>query len=116
MQSDNNDSPDEKSDAQKLFEIGHLEKIISWGLRSCIHAHGPITREWIGSAAKRVAQNIRGQLIQYAGQTSQDIALAKYKQELAEDNRRIHEINTSLRKQRDDLLEKLRKGETLGPS
>lgn len=31
-----------------------LEKQIAGALRSTIDAHGPITREWIGSATKRI--------------------------------------------------------------
>lgn len=30
------------------------------GLQDAIYAHGPITREWIGSAAKRVYGRLRG--------------------------------------------------------
>ena len=29
-------------------------RVISGALKSCIDAHGPITKEWLGSAAKRV--------------------------------------------------------------
>lgn len=30
------------------------ERLIVGALRDCIHAHGPITEAWLGSAAKRV--------------------------------------------------------------
>jgi hypothetical protein len=36
-----------------------LERAVAGGLRSAIHAHGPITPEWIGSAVKRVIGNLR---------------------------------------------------------
>ena len=29
-------------------------RVISGALKSCIDAHGPISKEWVGSAAKRV--------------------------------------------------------------
>ena len=35
------------------------DKMIAGALRECITAHGDITKEWIGSAAKRVRQKIR---------------------------------------------------------
>ncbi len=37
-----------------------LERIIAGALRAAIKDHGPITLEWIGSAAKRVAGQLRG--------------------------------------------------------
>ncbi len=101
------------SEPEELFEIGHLERVVSGGLISCIKAHGPVTRNFVGSAAKRIAQNLRGQLKQFAGAGTNDLALAKYKQDLADENQRIVAQNISLKKQRDDLLEKLRKGETI---
>jgi hypothetical protein len=33
---------------------------IVWGLQDAIHAHGPITRESVSSAAKRVYGRLRG--------------------------------------------------------
>jgi hypothetical protein len=35
-----------------------LERAVIGALRSAIHHHGPITMEWIGSAAKRVVGNL----------------------------------------------------------
>lgn len=35
-----------------------LERAIVGALMDTINAHGPITRQWIGSAAKRVAGNL----------------------------------------------------------
>ena len=35
-----------------------LHKIIVNALTDCINAHGPITPEWKGSAAKRILNNI----------------------------------------------------------
>lgn len=31
-----------------------LERMLAGAMKSCIDAHGPITREWTGSAAKRM--------------------------------------------------------------
>jgi hypothetical protein len=36
-----------------------LLRVVIGALRSCIHDHGPITPEWIGSAAKRVVGNLK---------------------------------------------------------
>lgn len=39
-------------------EMVTLERAIVGALTDTINAHGPITRQWIGSAAKRVAGNL----------------------------------------------------------
>jgi hypothetical protein len=36
-----------------------IERAITGALRDTINAHGPITAEWIGSAVKRIAGNLR---------------------------------------------------------
>ena len=36
---------------------GQLEHEVAGALRSCIDAHGPITKQWIGSAAKRIVKS-----------------------------------------------------------
>lgn len=36
-----------------------VERMISGSLRSCIHSHGPITHEWIGSATKRIYSQLK---------------------------------------------------------
>ena len=38
----------------KVFEM--TQNKITGALRQCINDHGPITKEWIGSAAKRIYQ------------------------------------------------------------
>jgi transcriptional regulator with XRE-family HTH domain len=40
-------------------DLESLERVVIGALRSAIHDHGPITPEWIGSAAKRIL----GQLV-----------------------------------------------------
>lgn len=42
----------------KAIPEAHLTRIISGQLRSCIDAHGPITLETIGSAAKRITNTL----------------------------------------------------------
>jgi len=37
-----------------------LLRIVNGAMRSCIEAHGDITKEWIGSASKRIDTMIRG--------------------------------------------------------
>lgn len=36
-----------------------LEKLAIGGLKHAINTHGPVTREWIGSAAKRIVHQIK---------------------------------------------------------
>lgn len=46
----------------KAIPEAHLNRIIAGQLRSCIKAHGPITLEFIGSAAKRIANDLLGMI------------------------------------------------------
>lgn len=49
--------PPSEQDYMTLTIIDHdttLEKRITGALKSCIAAHGPITKDWVGSAAKRL--------------------------------------------------------------
>jgi len=48
---------------EDLFKQGPLEGILSGALRDTIIAHGPVTRQTIGSFAKRAAARFRGQLV-----------------------------------------------------
>jgi hypothetical protein len=41
----------------------HLTKLIAGQLRACIDAHGPITKEVVGSAAKRIAHSLLGEFM-----------------------------------------------------
>lgn len=47
-----------------LFEEGRLERLVSGALTASINAHGPVRLADLGSAAKRVAGQIRGELTQ----------------------------------------------------
>ena len=42
----------------KNIPESHLTKLIAGNLKSTIHAHGPIHPKDIGSAAKRIANNL----------------------------------------------------------
>lgn len=42
-----------------LNERGKFEKRITDALRQTIAVHGPITKEWIGSASKRIIATIK---------------------------------------------------------
>jgi hypothetical protein len=53
-------SPEER--LHELFDSGRWEKIFSGVLQSSIDSHGPITKENKGSAAKRVATQVRALL------------------------------------------------------
>ncbi len=44
----------------KSIPESHLNRIIAGQLRACIKTHGPITLEFIGSAAKRIANQLLG--------------------------------------------------------
>ena len=45
----------ERRNKPRVFTM--TQKIITGALRDCIRNHGPITKEWIGSAAKRIYIN-----------------------------------------------------------
>lgn len=38
----------------KDLDRKQLERLLAGAMKSCIDAHGPITRDWTGSAAKRM--------------------------------------------------------------
>lgn len=42
-----------------LVDRPQLERLLAAGIKSCIHDHGPITKELIGSATKRIIFAIR---------------------------------------------------------
>lgn len=45
-----------------IFDEGVLNKIVSVAIRDSIKAHGPITPNTVGSAAKRIAGSLQGEL------------------------------------------------------
>jgi hypothetical protein len=47
----------------KMFEIGPLERLVSGCVRNAINAHGPITKELIGSATDRIVGQLRAQML-----------------------------------------------------
>lgn len=42
------------------YTVNQIDKIVIGALRDCIYQHGPITHEWIASAAKRITTQLRG--------------------------------------------------------
>lgn len=44
-----------------MEDRARIERLVAGALRSCIEAHGPITPEWIGSAAKRVISQLKAE-------------------------------------------------------
>lgn len=55
-------SPDCGGPNHPAYDRAALERKIAGALRNTIHAHGPITPEHIGSAAKRVYKAVVGHL------------------------------------------------------
>lgn len=53
-------SPTHSFPEQFIFDRPNNERRIAGALCSAIDAHGPIGKEWIGSAAKRVESTLRG--------------------------------------------------------
>jgi len=96
------------NDPEELFQHGPLERIVSTALRNTIIAHGNITRTEIGSVAKRVATAVRGYLQNFNANTLQAHLLEREKQRLREERVHCQTTIQRLRKQRDDLLEKLK--------
>lgn len=96
-----------------LFQSGPLERTVSKAIRDAIHAHGPITHQNNGSAAKRVSQAVRGFLQNFNATALQAELLEREKQRIQEEAAHYGETNNSLREQRDNLLEKLRNGEQI---
>ena len=78
--------------------LDDIDIIIAGAIRTAIHAHGPITKEWIGSATKRIAQQLRGSLIAKARDLQKaafDAAVDKIKKEngdLRNRNQRLENV------------------------
>lgn len=98
---------------ERLFKSGPLEKTVSGALRTAIETYGPITHETNGSASKRVSAAVRGFLQNFNATALQKELLEQEKKRLKAEIKKPKETNASLRKQRDNLLEKLRNGEPL---
>ena len=92
----------------EFFREGQIERVISGGLLDSITTHGPITKNLVNSAAKRMANQLRAFIVQYGEQKlidkAQQITTQKQEQYMNELKERI----VSLQKQRDDLLLKLK--------
>ena len=52
---------------KKYIDIDMLQKQICGALRETIEQHGPINKQWISSAAKRIAKQIAGRLEDMGG-------------------------------------------------
>ena len=103
----------EEDAIDELFGQGPMERVVSGALRQCIHSHGPITGRWNGSATKRVANALKGYFLQYSSQTFNNELIERHEKDFEEEKRQLRRSVKSLRKQRDDLLKKLKDGKTL---
>lgn len=50
-----------QNSSSQQIKFEKLLRIVTGALRSCINDHGPITSEWIGSAGKRIAAQLKGE-------------------------------------------------------
>lgn len=57
---------------QLLSQPGWLEGVVKGALKSCITAHGPITKDWTQSATKRIVGQIRGELLSQSAKKHRD--------------------------------------------
>ena len=83
-----------------------LMRLISGGLKECVNAHGPVTRELIPSAVKRISGQIKGYINEYQKMKKQSvndnfvvIEKSKYDKMIKDLDRKHKTIN--------DLLQKL---------
>jgi hypothetical protein len=88
----------------KIFNRSWLQKHISGGVRACIKAHGPITEDWIGSAAKRICNSFQSEVAALTLKTLNDETTIAYITKLEEENRELVKANNKLKKIREDLF------------
>lgn len=97
---------------EDLFKQGPLESIVSAALRDTINAHGPITREWIGSASKRAVAAFRGRLLDLFKAEENKVScvahseqIERLKKEVEELQKRVSRANSQERRWRKKLVE-----------
>jgi len=75
--------------------------MVNGALKHCINSHGPITKEWIGSASKRIVQHILNQTTVEGLQSVDSAVMAKIvslEKQLKEQIERNKKLNESNRK------------------
>lgn len=77
---------------EDLFKQGPLEGIISGSLRDTIAAHGPITRDWIGSAAKRIAAAFRGRTLDLFNADKEKLACVAHDEQIVNLQKEVEEL------------------------
>lgn len=97
---------------EDLFKQGPLEGVVSGCIRDTIIAHGPVTRETVGSASKRIVASFRGRVLDFfrshheklpvAAQSEKILQLQK---EVAELTNRVNRANKQERRWRKKLVE-----------
>ena len=97
------------------LERGPLESMVAGALKECIAAHGPITKESLSSAAKRVVGGLLGRLKAVAKEELAASAATLVLRQNDDEYKRLRAKNKSLRKQRYHLLQMCRGAGLLPP-
>jgi len=84
----------------KPFQPDALQRLVNGALKDCVSVHGPITKNLISSASRRVVGQIRGRILEITRQNMTD-ALIEAQKKLIEQQQ---ETIRSLSKNRHDLL------------
>lgn len=101
-----------KMNVEDLFKQGPLEGIVSSCIRDTIIAHGPVTRETVGSASKRIVAAFRGRVLDIFRShheklpvVSQSEQILQLQKEVSELKNRVNRANKQERRWRKKLVE-----------
>ena len=97
---------------EDLFKQGPLEGMVSGCIRDTIIAHGPVTRETVGSASKRIVASFRGRAMdifrtyhEKLPAVSQSEQILQLQKEVAELTNRVNRATKSERRWRHKCVE-----------
>jgi hypothetical protein len=81
---------------EDLFKQGPLEGIVSAALRDTIIAHGPVTRDWIGSASKRVVAAFRGRVLDLVKTDKEAVVCSAHSEQIEKLQKEVEELRSRL--------------------
>lgn len=96
-------------DPFEIFTTSKLERIMNGILKDTIRAHGPVTLNYIPSASKRAALQLRAYFKQFSAQQLVDETSKQLFSSIEASNADLKEHNSKLKRQVAYLGEELRK-------
>ena len=79
---------------EDLFKLGPLEGIVSGCIRDAIIAHGPVTRETVGSVSKRIVAAFRGRVLDIFRSHHEKLPVVSQSEEILQLQKEVAELTT----------------------